>query len=76
VTPFYDPLLAKIVVRGADRAAAIDRLQGALAATVIELQGAKGPAQTNVAFLRRVLMSDAFRAGTYDTHFAESLAKG
>jgi acetyl-CoA carboxylase biotin carboxylase subunit/3-methylcrotonyl-CoA carboxylase alpha subunit len=76
VTPFYDPLLAKIVVRAADRAAAIDRLQGALAATVIDLVGPKGPAQTNLAFLRRVLASPPFLAGTYDTHFAESLAKG
>jgi len=75
VTPFYDPLLAKIVAHGADRGAAIDRLDRALAATTVELQGPKGPAQTNLAFLRRVLTSDPFRAGTYDTHFAESFAK-
>jgi acetyl-CoA carboxylase biotin carboxylase subunit/3-methylcrotonyl-CoA carboxylase alpha subunit len=75
VTPFYDPLLAKIVARGKDRGEAIARLDAALAATTLELVGPKGPAQTNLAFLRRVLGSEPFRAGTYDTHFAESFAK-
>jgi acetyl-CoA carboxylase biotin carboxylase subunit/3-methylcrotonyl-CoA carboxylase alpha subunit len=75
VTPFYDPLLAKIVAHGEDRQAAIGQLDAALAATVIDLEGPKSKAQTNVGFLRAVLASEAFRAGTYDTHFAESLAK-
>src|SRR5258708_37296547 len=51
VTPFYDPLLAKIVAHGEDREAAIRRLDGALATTVIDLEGAKNKAQTNLAFL-------------------------
>jgi acetyl-CoA carboxylase biotin carboxylase subunit/3-methylcrotonyl-CoA carboxylase alpha subunit len=76
VTPFYDPLLAKIVAHGANRDAAIARLDRALSETVVELLGPKGPAQTNLAFLRKVLESGPFRAGTYDTHFAEALAKG
>ena len=75
VTPFYDPLLAKIVAHGATRDAAIDRLDRALASTRIALVGPKGPAQTNLAFLRKVMASAPFRAGTYDTHFAEALAK-
>jgi len=75
VTPYYDPLLAKIVVHGADRTSAIDRLDRALGATVIELVGPKGPAQTNLAFLRRLLATERFGAGTYDTHFAEAFAK-
>jgi acetyl-CoA carboxylase biotin carboxylase subunit/3-methylcrotonyl-CoA carboxylase alpha subunit len=75
VTPFYDPLLAKIVARGKDRVEAIERLERALGATTLELVGPKGPAQTNLAFLRRVLGSEPFRSGTYDTHFAETFAK-
>jgi acetyl-CoA carboxylase biotin carboxylase subunit/3-methylcrotonyl-CoA carboxylase alpha subunit len=75
VTPFYDPLLAKIVAHGASRDKAIDRLDRALAATEVELLGPKGPAQTNLAFLRKVLASGPFREGRYDTHFAEVLAK-
>jgi acetyl-CoA carboxylase biotin carboxylase subunit/3-methylcrotonyl-CoA carboxylase alpha subunit len=75
VTPFYDPLLAKIVAHGVDRATAIARLDRALAATELQLTGPKRPAQTNLAFLRRVLASEPFRTGTYDTHFAEAFAK-
>jgi len=36
VPPFYDSLLAKIIVRGADRAEAIDRMRRALRETVLE----------------------------------------
>jgi acetyl-CoA carboxylase biotin carboxylase subunit/3-methylcrotonyl-CoA carboxylase alpha subunit len=76
VTPYYDPLLAKIVAHGADRAAAIARLDWALADTVIDLVAASGnPAATNLAFLRRVLAAPAFVSGGYDTSFAEALAK-
>jgi acetyl-CoA carboxylase biotin carboxylase subunit/3-methylcrotonyl-CoA carboxylase alpha subunit len=75
VTPFYDPLLAKIVAHAASRAGAIERLDRALSETTIELVGPKGPAQTNLAFLRRLIRSEPFRAGAYDTHFAEFFAK-
>jgi acetyl/propionyl-CoA carboxylase alpha subunit len=75
VTPYYDPLLAKIVAYGATRKDAIARLDRALAETVIELVGPAGPAATNLGFLRSVLASEAFAAGTYDTLFAEALAK-
>ena len=61
VTPFYDPLIAKIVVHGEDRAAALGRLEEALDATAV-----LGPA-TNLAFLRRVLREPAFRAAAIDT---------
>jgi acetyl-CoA carboxylase biotin carboxylase subunit/3-methylcrotonyl-CoA carboxylase alpha subunit len=76
VTPYYDPLLAKIVAHGADRAAAIARLDQALADTVLELVGPSGnPAAVNLAFLRKVLAAPAFVDGRYDTTFAEALAK-
>jgi acetyl/propionyl-CoA carboxylase alpha subunit len=76
VTPHYDPLIAKIVAHGSGRAEAIARLDAALAATTIELVGARGPAQTNLAFLRQVLQNQHFAAGTYDTSLAEALAAG
>jgi acetyl-CoA carboxylase biotin carboxylase subunit/3-methylcrotonyl-CoA carboxylase alpha subunit len=75
VTPFYDPLLAKMVAWGRTREETIKRLDEALAATTLDLVGAAGPAATNIAFLRRVLASEAFTTGRYDTHFAEALAK-
>jgi 3-methylcrotonyl-CoA carboxylase alpha subunit len=61
VTPFYDPLIAKIVVHGEDRAAALARLEQALDATAVQ-----GPA-TNLAFLRRVVREPAFRSAAIDT---------
>jgi acetyl/propionyl-CoA carboxylase alpha subunit len=75
VTPYYDPLIAKIVAHAATREDAIARLDAALGATRLELIGPKGPAQTNLGFLRTVLATDEFRGGTYDTHLAERLAK-
>jgi acetyl/propionyl-CoA carboxylase alpha subunit len=69
VTPFYDPMVAKVVAWGATRADAIAELDRAIAGTTI------APATTNLAFLRKVLASEEFRGGAYDTRFAEVLAK-
>jgi acetyl-CoA carboxylase biotin carboxylase subunit len=57
VTPFYDPLLAKLVVRGADRAAAI--AQGLAAVDAMQIEGLK----TNLPALRLVLQDPDFRDG-------------
>ncbi|MRG91308.1 acetyl-CoA carboxylase biotin carboxylase subunit [Polyangium spumosum] len=75
VTPFYDPMIAKVVASGRSRAEAIARLDEALALTQLELVGPAGPAATNLPFLRRVLAAEAFESGRYDTLFAEALAK-
>jgi acetyl-CoA carboxylase biotin carboxylase subunit/3-methylcrotonyl-CoA carboxylase alpha subunit len=69
VTPYYDPMIAKMCGYGANREEAIARLDAALAQTKI------APCVTNVEFLRDVLHDDRFRAGEYDTLFAEALAK-
>ena len=69
VTPYYDPMIAKVVAWGETRDGALDELDAALAGTTI------APCTTNLSFLRRVLADDAFRAGRYDTKFAEALAK-
>ncbi len=75
VTPFYDPMIAKIVAHGVTREHAIARLDQALADTTIDLIGPAGPSRTNIAFLRKILAGAVFVAGTYDTGFAEALAK-
>ena len=69
VTPFYDPMIAKLVAWGETRAAAIAELDRALAASTV------APCVTNIAFLRKALASDEFQRGHYDTSFAEILAK-
>ena len=63
VSQFYDAMLAKVIVSGADRAEAVARMDAALAQTVV--LGLK----TNVAFLRAVLAHPEFRAGTATTQF-------
>ena len=65
VLPFYDSMLAKLIVWGADRAQALARLDAALAAT--HLVGL----HTNVAFLRRVVASDSFAQADLDTALIE-----
>ena len=67
VPPFYDSLLGKLIVHGPDRAAALDLLERALAATHIE-----GVA-TNRAFHQRVLANPEFRRGGVDTGFVARL---
>ncbi|HYB19100.1 MAG TPA: biotin carboxylase N-terminal domain-containing protein [Streptosporangiaceae bacterium] len=61
VTPFYDPLLAKLCVYGADRGQALDRARAAVAAFAIA-----GP-KTNLAFHAELLASPQFVSGDYDT---------
>jgi len=75
ITPYYDPMIAKVIAHGADRAAAIRRLVRALS----ECQVA-GVA-SNVAFLQRILSQGAFASGEVDTgliarHETELLAPG
>lgn len=61
----YDPMLAKIIAHGRDRAQAIDRLDAALADTVVL------GVQTNAAFLRALLALDEVRSGELDTGLIE-----
>jgi acetyl-CoA carboxylase biotin carboxylase subunit len=61
VTPFYDPLLAKLCLHGADRAEALDRARAAVAAFAIA-----GP-KTNLQFHADLLTSAEFSSGDYDT---------
>jgi acetyl-CoA carboxylase, biotin carboxylase subunit len=63
IPPYYDSLMAKIIVHAADRPAALERMSHALAATRIE-----GVA-TNLAFHLDVLADLEFRAGGVDTGF-------
>ncbi|HXJ53393.1 MAG TPA: acetyl/propionyl/methylcrotonyl-CoA carboxylase subunit alpha [Burkholderiales bacterium] len=65
ITPWYDPMIAKLIVRGADRAAALARLRQALAE--VEIAGVR----TNVAFLGRVAGSRAFGRAELDTGLIE-----
>lgn len=65
VTPFYDPMIAKVVAKGEDRKAACMNLIHALEQWQIE--GIK----TNIEMILAVLKSDAFQEGGTTTDFVE-----
>ncbi len=63
ITPYYDPMIAKLIVRGEDRPLALAALQDALAQT--QLAGI----ETNWDYLRKVCASPEMAAGTVTTAF-------
>lgn len=65
VTPFYDPMIAKVIAHGDTREEALDRLAAALGDTVVA-----GP-RSNVAFLKALCEAPEFRAGRFDTGFID-----
>jgi len=65
ISPHYDPMIAKLIVWGADRAAALARLRAALGE--VEIAGPR----TNVAFLGRVAASAPFAQAVLDTGLIE-----
>ncbi|MCP1549580.1 MULTISPECIES: urea carboxylase [Methylorubrum] len=68
VTPFYDPMLAKIIVTGADRPAALAALRQALADTAIS------GIETNLDYLRTIAASDLLASGRVATTALRDLA--
>ncbi|MGB7434295.1 MAG: acetyl-CoA carboxylase biotin carboxylase subunit [Candidatus Acidiferrum sp.] len=65
IPPYYDSLVAKLVVKGRDRLEAVNRMRRALEMFVIE--GIK----TSIPLHRRILADPDFVAGKLDTHFIE-----
>lgn len=65
VTPFYDPMIAKVIAHAPTREEALDRLARALGETIVA-----GP-RTNLAFLKTLAESKGFREGPFDTGFIE-----
>ncbi len=70
VTPFYDPMIAKIIVTGTDRADAVARLRQALGETAIY------GTETNLRYLRAVAACETFTRGAMTTAFLGSFAVG
>ena len=65
VTPFYDPMIAKLIAHGESRIAALDTLAAALDKTVVA-----GP-RSNAGFLAALCRAPAFREGNFDTGFID-----
>ncbi|MDB5953371.1 MAG: 3-methylcrotonyl-CoA carboxylase, partial [Massilia sp.] len=65
ISPFYDPMIAKLIVWGADRAEALARMSQALAQfRIVGLA-------TNIAFLKRLVEGAAFSQADLDTGLIE-----
>jgi 3-methylcrotonyl-CoA carboxylase alpha subunit len=65
VSPYYDPMIAKVIAHGHDRNEALQRLATALGNTVVV-----GP-HANAAFLKALVSHPEFRAGRFDTGFID-----
>ena len=68
VAPYYDPLACKLIVSGATRAEAIERLSSVLSRTKLY-----GP-PNNVQYLKAICDSETFRAGDATTTFLDSFS--
>ena len=66
VTPFYDPMIAKLIAKAETRGEALDRLADALDATVVI-----GP-RSNAGFLAALARAPDFRNGEFDTGFIDA----
>jgi acetyl-CoA carboxylase biotin carboxylase subunit len=67
IPPYYDSMIAKAIVWGATRAAAVDRMRQLMRALVIE------GVDTNIALHRVILDDPTFQAGGFDTNFLAAL---
>lgn len=67
VPPYYDSLVAKLIVHGKDRTEAITRMQRALDLFVVE------GIHTSIPLHQRIMATPEFSMGDFDTHFIESL---
>ncbi|HXH60911.1 MAG TPA: acetyl-CoA carboxylase biotin carboxylase subunit [Fimbriimonadaceae bacterium] len=70
VSPYYDPMIAKLIVTGRDRAHAVTRLRAALDEFNV------GGIKTNIPFLRRLVATDDYIKGDVDTGFVGRFLAG
>ena len=66
VPPYYDSLIAKLIVHGRDRAEAIAKMERALSQFIV--QGI----ETSIPLHQAIFADPGFRAGEFDTKFMEN----
>ncbi len=69
IPPYYDSLVAKLIVHGATREEAIQRMRRALSMFIVE------GIYTSIPLHQKILADPDFLAGDYDTHFIQRMAK-
>jgi 3-methylcrotonyl-CoA carboxylase alpha subunit len=65
ISPYYDPMIAKLIAHAPTREAALERLGAALDQTIVA-----GP-RTNLGLLAALCRAEEFRAGRFDTGFID-----
>jgi len=70
VPPYYDSLIAKLIVHGKDREEAIARMERALGMFVVE------GIETSIQLHKDIFADPDFRAGKFDTKFMERFLAG
>jgi acetyl-CoA carboxylase biotin carboxylase subunit len=68
IPPYYDSLIAKLVVHGKDRPEAISRMARALGMFVVE------GISTSIPIHEKIMADPDFRAGKFDTHFVKKFS--
>ena len=69
VTPYYDSMLAKLIVHGENREEAIKKMISALGEVIVE------GIDTNVDYLYSILNDSVFQSGHFDVNFIENFNK-
>jgi acetyl-CoA carboxylase biotin carboxylase subunit len=69
IPPYYDSLIAKLIVHGKDRTEAIRRMSRALEMFIIE------GISTSIPVQQKIMADPDFQAGNFDTHFLERFAQ-
>jgi acetyl-CoA carboxylase biotin carboxylase subunit len=67
VPPHYDSMIGKLIVHGANRDAAIARMQVALSEMIVD------GIQTNIPLQRRIMQDEVFRRGEHHIHYLEEM---
>jgi acetyl-CoA carboxylase biotin carboxylase subunit len=67
ITPYYDSLIAKLIVRGRDRQESLSRMARSLEMFIVE------GVQTSIPLHRRIMADPDFRSGAFDTNFIPQL---
>ena len=70
ISPYYDSLIAKVIVRGHDRTEAIAKMRTALEEMVIV------GVSTNLDLQYAIMENETFKAGLADTSFIEKFLRG
>ncbi|MCB1197471.1 MAG: biotin carboxylase, partial [Deltaproteobacteria bacterium] len=69
ITPYYDSMLAKLIIHGETRAEALRKARASM--MEFQLEGI----ETNIPLHKEIIVNKSFQNGEYDTHFLNEFLK-